>query len=193
MFLEELNLSGNKISELQKIEIQNLKVLDLSKNIITTCENFRGHPTLRVLVLRKNKLTNLEGVECLPNLEELYAAENPLTTISNLKDLPSLKKLHLRKTEIKVLSESVPFLQNLVYINLRESKLDKKEEMKALTEFKELRTLNVLATEMAENTEYNIKEELIMLMPKLKRINKENIEAEEVADALNKLKERLEE
>jgi len=65
--------------------------------------------------------------------------------------------------------------------------------MAALKTLSELKTLNFLATEMAENTEYNLKEELIMLMPKLKRVNKENIEDEEVTEALNKLKERIEE
>lgn len=65
--------------------------------------------------------------------------------------------------------------------------------MKILTSFKALTQINAFATEMTDNTEYNIKEELIMLMPKLKRINREPVEEEETADALNKLKDRLEE
>lgn len=65
--------------------------------------------------------------------------------------------------------------------------------MKLLTSYKSLSQLNVLGTEMADNTEYNLKEELIMLMPQLTRINKEVIEQEEVTEALSKLKDRIQE
>jgi len=138
-------------------------------------------------------LVDLKGLTDMPNLEELYAAENPITTIADLSALPSLKKLHLRKTEVKILQGNVPDLPKLQYVSFREGKFDDIKQMSALKTLPELKTLNFLANEMAENTEYNFKEELIMLMPKLKRVNKENIEDEEVADALNKLKERIEE
>ncbi|EAR92031.1 hypothetical protein TTHERM_00105260 (macronuclear) [Tetrahymena thermophila SB210] len=107
-FLEDLNLTGNKIKELVNIEAKNLQRLNLSSNEITTCENFTGHQSINVLILKKNKLKNLKGIQNMRNLEQIYAAENPITNFYDLNNLPHLKKLHLRKTEIKNLDTTKP-------------------------------------------------------------------------------------
>lgn len=45
-FLEHLDLSHNSLKSLDNIALKNLKTLILTKNEITTAENFQGHPSL---------------------------------------------------------------------------------------------------------------------------------------------------
>ncbi|EGR29281.1 leucine rich repeat protein [Ichthyophthirius multifiliis] len=196
-FLQELNLSGNKLTQLTPFKLRSLQKLNLNKNEITTCQEFRGHHTLAILEMRKNKLSDLKGIENSPNLQCLYVAENNITNINDLGKLPHLKILHLRKNPLKSLeileNQHVPVFPLLNYINFRECKFEDLSQMKFLQAFPVLAQVNVLATEMTENGGYNIKEELIMLMNQLKRINKEPVEEDEVVAARDKLKERIEE
>lgn len=100
-FLLDLNLAGNRITELVDINVKSLRKLNLGRNEIVTCERFTGHANIAVLILHKNKLTNASGIAHMPSLEEVYLAENPLTSFFDMNDLPNLKKIHARKTDIK--------------------------------------------------------------------------------------------
>ncbi len=98
-FLEELNLSKNSLRRLEPIALRSLKRLNLNRNSIDTCEDFRGHATLEVLELRKNKLTRCRGLSHMPSLTALHLAENRLVNFEELSDLPQLKKLNVRKND----------------------------------------------------------------------------------------------
>ena len=67
-YLQDLNLSGNKIIELVPIKLPNLRVLNLSKNKIISLEKFAGHSMLEKLDLKKNKLRKLSGLKNVPKL-----------------------------------------------------------------------------------------------------------------------------
>jgi Leucine-rich repeat (LRR) protein len=67
-YLQDLNLSGNKIIELVPIKLPNLRVLNLSKNKIISLEKFSGHSMLEKLDLKKNKLRKLSGLKNVPKL-----------------------------------------------------------------------------------------------------------------------------
>ena len=86
--LEELDLSGNRIS-----------ALDFPSGVPSSAEGHRclcGGPLgalqrLHTLRLNSNRLQSLRGLECLVNLRELQVADNELTHVGGL--LSSNKKL----------------------------------------------------------------------------------------------------
>ena len=80
--------------------------------------------SLKILELRKNKLTSCNGLENIDSLEELYLAENEIASISELRALPNLKRLHLRANKLTTLQGNISSsLQKLTYLNLRENQI----------------------------------------------------------------------
>ena len=191
-YLQKVNLSSNKISELSQIKLKSLTHLNLNDNAITTSSHFKGHDKLKILELRKNKLKSLEGVENLKELTELYIAENELTSFQGLQNVPKLQKIHCRKNPIIKLSE-VPNLPDLEYLNLRESVIESIKEIHSLEGFLKLKILNIIGCPASEEMAGNLKKELIILMDKLpfKKINKEEVTEDEIKEALDEKKERL--
>src|SRR3990167_8324952 len=98
-FLFVAEFAKNQIKSLPALTVKRLRVLDLKENLISSCAELNGHPTLERLELRKNKLKSAEGLSKMPNLTELYLAQNELQDLTGLHDLPKLKKLHLRENK----------------------------------------------------------------------------------------------
>ena len=71
-FLQNINLSINKIRELPKMCLSSLLELNLDQNEITSAARFTGLPNLGVLRMRNNKLKTCEGLANMPKLTELY-------------------------------------------------------------------------------------------------------------------------
>lgn len=121
--LEELDLYDNRITEIENLEnMQSLKILDLSFNLIKQC-NVPCLPTLKELYLIGNDIHSIEKMELL-KLEKLDMAENAITAIENLENLPLLSELYLgsnRISEIPDLTEH----KNLKIIDLQNNKLSK--------------------------------------------------------------------
>jgi len=61
-FLQKLNLSNNRIRELNPIPQPRLSWLDLSKNKIETCVEFTGHDNLITLLMANNRLETAAGL-----------------------------------------------------------------------------------------------------------------------------------
>lgn len=76
----------------------------------------------------------------MPELRELYLSCNKIKQVLGL-EFPQLVLLHLRSNNIDVFEEKFPQLDNLAYLNLRENKIDKVEELQKLAELPNLRTL----------------------------------------------------
>ena len=142
-YVQIINFSSNKVTELTPVNLQNLFHLNLNENLIASAIKFQVHERLKILEMRKNKLNNLEGIGNMPFLSELYLAENEITNFSKLAELPALKKLHLRKNNISKLRE-IPVLPSLEYINLRENPLEALKEVKILGNYFGLKALNIL-------------------------------------------------
>jgi Leucine-rich repeat (LRR) protein len=68
----------------------------------------------------------------MPNLKELYLTDNKIKTVQGLEGCPSLVKIHLRKNIIEVFDENFPVLESLKYLNLRENKIEKMDEIAKL-------------------------------------------------------------
>jgi len=191
-YLQKVNLSSNKISELSQIKLKSLYHLNLNDNSIATANQFKGHDKLKILELRKNKLKSLEGIENMKELTELYIAENELTSLQGLQNTPKLQKIHCRKNPIVKLP-AVPNLHDLEYLNLRESLIENIKEITSLEGFIKLKIFNIIGCPASEEMAGNLKKELIILMDKLpfKKINKEEVTEDEIKEALDEKKERL--
>ena len=99
IFLEELDLSRNKINNLTK---------GINKNIL-----------LRKLVLYGNEITNVEEL-CQPLLEELNQSDNKIKSLDCHLKLPNLKDFSLRNNNLEIIDfeKKTIILQELVTLNL---------------------------------------------------------------------------
>jgi hypothetical protein len=92
--------------------------------------------------------------------------------------LPSLKNLHLRKNEIETFGgNEMPDLPLLNYINLRETKIRTLAEVSKLIKY--LPSLHIFSCQdspIFEEVPDNLKKEIVMILPFLKKINKEIVE-----------------
>ena len=123
-YLQELNLSGNKMTELLPINLPNLQTLNLSKNQIVSLEKFGGHKMLKKLNLTKNKLKNLNGLKDLPELVELTVNQNKkLKEFGDISGMPKLKTLFMKACKIKVFAEKLPEFPSLEVVDFSETKL----------------------------------------------------------------------
>ncbi len=133
--LQTLNMSKNKITELLPIKCPKLTLLNLNSNAIDKIETFDGHPRLKVLSLRANKINALTQLTAMPALKELYLSENKIRQFTGLEGLGSLITLNLRKNFIDIFEESLPAFDNIQYLNFRENKIEKQEELYKLNQY----------------------------------------------------------
>eukprot|EP00899_Mesostigma_viride_P004886 jgi/Mesvir1/14399/Mv09785-RA.1 len=100
--VRNLNLWGNNISDVSILkDMENVEVLSLSVNKISSLRDFARCPNLKELYLRKNDVRQLSEVRHLINLPELRVlwlcdnpcAENSLYRPAIIKALPQLQKL----------------------------------------------------------------------------------------------------
>lgn len=146
------------------------------------------------LSLNKNLITNFNGLENLTNLEKLSAAENPeLSTITGIENCPKLKSLNLEKTKIESF-DTVPDLPCLEEINLTGCPIAKLEEIGKLVAYKNLQSLNLTETPIAEEKGEDLKKEVLILLDGsavLKSFNGEEVSSDDISDAKNEKAERI--
>ena len=116
-------------------KLENLKVLDLSLNSISSCEFLWGGslskeslreaqlPRLRHLYLTGNCIETLEGFSRLDKLETLALSSNNIKSFEGLGDLPNLRVLSLNFNEISNFKH-FPFLPSLHSLNLVGNPID---------------------------------------------------------------------
>ncbi|MFW9992083.1 MAG: leucine-rich repeat domain-containing protein [Candidatus Odinarchaeota archaeon] len=95
--LEILDLSHNKITEIQKLEnlADSLSLLDLSSNRIEIIEGLDNLRSLKVLELSNNPISEIQGLSRLVNLEVLNLSGCEIEKIQGLEHLRSLTTLNL--------------------------------------------------------------------------------------------------
>ncbi|KOX79879.1 Leucine-rich repeat-containing protein 23 [Melipona quadrifasciata] len=92
--LECLELNHNNIEEvtLNPYDLENLKILELRGNILTTTNGI-FFPGLTRLYLAENQIEKVEGLEILVNLEVLHLRSNKISKLEKLNCLPALETL----------------------------------------------------------------------------------------------------
>jgi Leucine-rich repeat (LRR) protein len=173
--LQFLDLSRNMIRNLTSIKLPKLIHLNLNYNEIINTDQFLGHPNLKIFEIRGNKIANVGGLKSMPKLEELYLCENNITFIDTLEDLSQLKKLHLRKNNINNLDEEkIPELPELQYLNLRENNIKDINKVNNLKKYNKLTKLVLGDNPFWTSEDLSI--EILIFMPRLIFINKQEIE-----------------
>ena len=116
-------------------KLENLKVLDLSLNSISSCDFLWGGslrkeslreaqlPRLRHLYLTGNCIQKLEGFSRLDKLETLALSSNDISSFEGLGELPNLRVLSLNFNDISSFKH-FPFLPSLHSLNLFGNPID---------------------------------------------------------------------
>ncbi|CAG9327030.1 unnamed protein product [Blepharisma stoltei] len=191
-YLQFLDLSNNNVKNLSSIKVPKILSLNLSKNEISNVSDFQGHANLKVLELRGNKISSLIGLKGMPNLQELYLAQNNINSLEGLEDLPSLKKLHLRKNKIQALEEEkIPDLPELEYLNLRENEVLDIKQLGLLKKLEKLKKLNLIDCPLNAEPSGNAKKEILIVLPKIDFVNKEEVTQDDREEAYNEAQERF--
>uniref|UniRef100_A0A1L8DN41 Putative serine/threonine-protein kinase 11-interacting protein n=1 Tax=Nyssomyia neivai TaxID=330878 RepID=A0A1L8DN41_9DIPT len=95
-WLQTLNLSHNQLEKIPEIRLlPNLKVLDVSFNLLSVMPEFHPEASrrLHILNMRNNLLENVTGVSCLDGLAELDVGGNFLIDHSSLLPICTLAAL----------------------------------------------------------------------------------------------------
>ncbi|KAL4697946.1 hypothetical protein H8957_001153 [Semnopithecus entellus] len=198
-----LKADGNRLRSAQLNELPYLQIASFAYNQITDTEGI-SHPRLQTLNLKGNrihmvtgldpqKLISLHTVELrgnqlestlginLPKLKNLYLAQNMLKKVEGLEDLSNLTTLHLRDNQIDTLSGFSREMKSLQYLNLRGNMVANLGELAKLRDLPKLRALVLLNNPCTEETNY--RQEALVQMPYLERLDKEFYEEEERAEA----------
>lgn len=208
-YLQCLILNRNQITETCDINQPSLEILELQDNLIYTIQ-FDGERlcNLKMLNLRGNQLIDFSGTYP-SSLEKLYLNQNKISKIVvDFSQLGNLKVLHLRDNQLRKLNGFTDQLANLTYLNLRNNKINKVREFRKLQCLPKLDTLIIMenpvtgsgeivvpgemdeevdAEEVFGEDEFVLKDPtrilLTVLLPNLKRLNKDIITFEEREEA----------
>lgn len=125
--LRLLSLQHNLITSLENLVKQSYPILvflDVYDNQIEAI-NFLEHLTsLRVLLLGKNRIKKIEGLVTLSNLEVLDLHGNQISVVNGLEQCESLKVLNLAGNQIRNIgAQDLEGLKNLQELNLRRNRL----------------------------------------------------------------------
>lgn len=181
-YLQVLSLADNNISSTTDIAHPLLETLNLSSNQITDLVDLDElHlPNLRSLDLHGNQLASVTGLQ-LPLLQKLYLASNKLTSLEGLSGLRQLTTLHARDNQVALLEGLTPSMAALQYLNLRANHVADVSEVTKLHPLPRLHGLVLADCPISEIDDYRI--EVLMAVPKLERLDKEEFTEDERADA----------
>lgn len=111
--MAEVELYDNKISKIEGLPPQTLRILDLSYNNIKEIENLPEQLTKIYLV--SNRIRRMENLNHLKNVQMVDLSSNKIRKMENLGGLENLRELYLARNEIE---EIVGLDLNLKILNL---------------------------------------------------------------------------
>ena len=106
--------SSSPTGELTKADLENVTVLNLDFNKLTSVKGLENFTQLQEPSLYDNQLTNVKGLEKLTQLEWLFLDGNQLTSVKGLEKLTQLTYLDLEdnpaltKAQIDGLKKALP-------------------------------------------------------------------------------------
>ncbi|XP_008823592.1 leucine-rich repeat-containing protein 23 isoform X2 [Nannospalax galili] len=190
-YLQMASFAYNQIMDTEGITHPRLGILDLKGNRIhkVTGLDPRKLNSLHTLELRGNQLESTLGIN-LPKLKNLFLAQNMLKKIEGLENLSLLTTLHLRDNQIETLNGFSKEMKSLQYLNLRGNMVTDLNELAKLRDLPKLRALVLLDNPCADETDY--RQEALVQMANLERLDKEFYEEEDRAEA-DEIRQRLKE
>ncbi|KAK9301307.1 hypothetical protein QLX08_006365 [Tetragonisca angustula] len=178
-YLQILTLNENKLRSTLGISHKLLECLELNHNNI---EEVTLSPydleNLKILELRGNVLTTTNGI-FFPRLTRLYLAANQIERVEGLEILVNLQVLHLRSNKISSLDGFDSRCARLSYLNLRNNEITRISELEKLNCLPALETLIIL--ENPATTDREVEEEsayrhvVLAMLPNLTRIDKDPV------------------
>ena len=87
--IKNVNLWGNELTDMSMIrQLNNIEVVSLSVNKISTLNDFSYCPKIQELYLRKNDIQDIREVRHLSNLKNLKVlrlSDNPCSSVDNYR------------------------------------------------------------------------------------------------------------
>jgi Leucine-rich repeat (LRR) protein len=128
--LEIIDLHENRIKTINLKSVSNVKVVNLSSNLIEVLEVTCKMPNLLELNLRRNQISDVKDLD-LPELKKLYLSGNKITSMEAIKALPLLTDLTLDNNPIDktpglgvALKEKFPSLIHYNLLKLTDGSLE---------------------------------------------------------------------
>jgi internalin A len=145
--LTKLDLSDNKIKEIQELEqFQQLIMLDLSNNKITEIKGLEKLSQLRKLSLSSNKILEIKGLEQFSQLTRLSLSSNQIVEIKGLEKLSQLAEIYLNNNQI-IEMKGLEHFSKLIVLDLSNNNIP---EMKGLEQLTKLVELNLSSNHISE-------------------------------------------
>ncbi|KAM5263952.1 leucine-rich repeat-containing protein 23 [Ctenodactylus gundi] len=190
-YLQIASFAYNQITDTEGISHPRLASLDLKGNRIQVVTGLDPDKlkSLHTLELRGNQLDTTVGIN-LPKLKKLFLAQNMLKKVEGLENLSDLTTLHLRDNQIETLSGFSKDMKSLQYLNLRGNAISNLGELANLQDLPKLRALVLLENPCTDETDY--RQEALVQVPLLERLDKEFYEDEERAEA-EEVRQRMKE
>nr|XP_020850064.1 leucine-rich repeat-containing protein 23 isoform X2 [Phascolarctos cinereus] len=190
-YLQIASFAYNQITDTEGISHPRLGSLDLKGNNIKKITGLDPQKlvNLHTLELRGNQLESTLGLN-LPKLKNLFLAQNQVNTIEGTEGLSYLTTLHLRDNQISSLSGFSHEMKSLQYLNLRGNMVTNLTELGQLKDLPRLRALILLENPCTDENDY--RQEALIQIPQLERLDKEFYEEEERAEA-DEIRQRLKE
>ncbi|XP_041977743.1 leucine-rich repeat-containing protein 23-like [Aricia agestis] len=199
-YMQVMILNNNEITSVNDVYQPELCTLEAGYNKIEKIEFNKRMETIKVLDFRYNFISDLSDLDFV-NMDSLYLAGNKIRSLEGIGKLVNLRILHVRDNPIKLLNGFEPDMKKLQYVNLRDCKVMTHKQIKKLRVLESLDTIILRGcpimgaidddAEVEEDGELRV--EILATLPRLKRINKGIVTAEERTEANNLLKEWIEE
>lgn len=188
-YLLYLDLSGNMLTSLPRLNMKGLREANFARNRITSCVEFQGHPSLEKLCLSENRLEEARGICNSPLLKVLELASNSLTSIAGLCSLPALVSLDISQNNFENLEGNwgeQPLLEKLTVTG---NKIATLAGVAPIGRIGNLKSIEVSRNPMEELEGVQVRLELLIYQKGLTSINAEPV-AEEEQDGAKALHER---
>jgi hypothetical protein len=155
--INELNLSGSQISELEPVRgLTSLQVLYLSGTRVSDLEPIRGLTSLRGLYLDHTQVRDLEPIKGLTSLQVLYLSGTQVSDLEPIRGLTSLQELYLNSTRVSDL-EPIRGLTSLQGLDLSVTQISNLEPIRGLIS---LQVLGLYNTQVSDEQVGQLKEAL---------------------------------
>ncbi|XP_008143088.1 leucine-rich repeat-containing protein 23 [Eptesicus fuscus] len=190
-YLQIASFAYNQITDTEGISHPRLSILNLKGNHIRLVTGLDPEKliSLHTLELRGNQLESTMGIN-LPMLKNLFLAQNMLKKVEGLENLKNLTTLHLRDNQVDTLDGFSEEMKSLQYLNLRGNMISNLQELTKLRNLPKLRALVLLDNPCTDENDY--RQEALVHMPQLERLDKEFFEEEDRAEA-NEIRQRMKE